>query len=61
MQLAKAEAEPDYFDDTLKRQLTEFQRLQHLAADGIAGARTLIHLDNLTGAADSPHLQAGQR
>ncbi|WNB75425.1 ExeA family protein [Methylomonas koyamae] len=61
MQLAKAEAEPDYFDDTLKRQLAEFQRRQHLAADGIAGARTLIRLDNLTGAADSPHLQAGQR
>ncbi len=44
------------FDETLKAELIAFQRRQHLASDGIAGARTLIHLDNQSGAANSPHL-----
>lgn len=45
------------FDESLKARVIDFQRRRHLAADGIAGARTLIHLDNETGAADSPHLK----
>lgn len=59
MVLPPAETAPDYFDVTLKQQLIQFQRRQGLAADGVAGAKTLIELDNLTGAAESPHLQAG--
>jgi general secretion pathway protein A len=49
--------QPLFFDESLKTQLIDFQRRHHLTADGIAGARTLIHLDNSTGAADSPHLK----
>jgi general secretion pathway protein A len=49
--------QPLFFDESLKTQLINFQRRHHLTADGIAGARTLIHLDNSTGAADSPHLK----
>lgn len=48
--------EPLFFDETLKKQVINFQHRHHLTADGIAGARTLIHLDNSTGAGDSPHL-----
>lgn len=44
------------FDETLKAELIAFQRRQHLTADGVAGARTLIHLDNQSGASASPHL-----
>ena len=60
MVLPPAETAPDYFDVTLKQQVIQFQRRQGLAADGVAGAKTLIELDNLTGAADSPHLQTGR-
>ncbi len=49
------------FDATLKAQLIAFQRRQHLTADGIAGARTLIHLDNQSGAPASPHLAITNR
>lgn len=49
--------QPLFFDEPLKTQLIDFQRRHHLTADGIAGARTLIHLDNSTGAAGSPHLK----
>ncbi|MEF3076562.1 AAA family ATPase [Methylobacter sp. Wu1] len=49
--------EPMFFDEALKKQVIDFQRLHHLTADGIAGARTLIHLDNSIGAKDSPHLE----
>ena len=43
--------------ETLKSQVINFQRQHRLSADGIVGARTLIHLDNKTGATDSPHLK----
>ncbi len=44
------------FDETLKAELIAFQHRQHLTPDGIAGARTLIQLDNQSGASASPHL-----
>ena len=49
--------QPLFFDESLKAQLINFQRQHHLTADGVAGARTLIHLDNQTGAAGSLHLE----
>lgn len=50
-------SESPFFDEALKAQVIDFQRQHHLTADGIAGARTLIHLDNSTGAGNSPHLE----
>jgi len=47
---------PEFFDPHLKKQVMDFQRQNHLFADGIAGARTILYLDNLTGSTDSPHL-----
>lgn len=54
-------ADPQTFDDALKAQLIAFQRRQHLTADGIAGARTLIQLDIQSGATNSPRLAITQR
>lgn len=48
---------PLFFDEALKAQVIEFQHRHHLLEDGIVGAQTLIHLDNQTGAATSPHLK----
>lgn len=48
---------PQFFDNALKKQVVNFQRQNHLFADGIAGARTIIYLDNITGSTDSPHLK----
>ena len=48
---------PLLFDESLKSEVINFQRRHHLTADGIVGARTLIHLDNGAGAVDSPHLE----
>lgn len=48
---------PGYFDPALKRRVSAFQTRRNLTADGVVGAQTFIHLDNLTGAADSIHLQ----
>ncbi|WP_347985863.1 AAA family ATPase [Methylomonas sp. AM2-LC] len=48
--------QPLLFDDSLKNQVISFQHQQHLSADGVAGARTLIQLDNISGALNSPHL-----
>lgn len=48
----------DVFDDDLKKHVSDFQRQNHLVADGLAGGRTLIHLDNLAGAPNSPKLSA---
>lgn len=50
-------AQPSLFDQELKKQLIAFQQQHRLVADGVAGARTLILLDNLTGARQSPHLK----
>lgn len=48
---------PQFFDETLKKRLINFQHQNHLVEDGIAGAQTIIYLDNITGSADSPHLK----
>lgn len=53
--------DPQTFDNALKAQLIAFQRRQHLTADGIAGARTLILLDIQSGAANGPRLAITQR
>jgi general secretion pathway protein A len=57
METSPSAEHPLYFDPPLKTQVIDFQRLHHLNSDGIVGARTLIHLDNATGATNSPHLQ----
>lgn len=46
-----------FFDDELKARVIAFQHRQHLLEDGVVGAHTLIHLDNRTGAGNSPHLE----
>lgn len=56
-----AGGDPQLFDDALKTQLMAFQRQQQLTPDGIAGARTLIQLQNRSGAEDSPHLDINPR
>lgn len=48
---------PQFFDKSLKKQVVNFQHQHHLFEDGIAGARTIIYLDNITGSADSLHLK----
>jgi len=48
---------PQYFDGLLKKRLLDFQRQNYLFEDGIAGAQTIIYLDNITGSVDSPHLK----
>lgn len=45
------------FDQSLKTQVMAFQRKHDLAADGIAGVLTLIHLENETKPDLSPHLK----
>jgi len=52
-----ASDEPLIFDASLKSQVINFQRKYHLLADGLVGARTLILLDNTTGAVNSQHLK----
>jgi general secretion pathway protein A len=49
--------QPQFFDQALKQRVRDFQRRHHLLEDGIAGAQTIIYLDNMTGSADSPHLK----
>lgn len=48
---------PQFFDEALKKRVQAFQRRHHLVEDGIAGAQTIIYLDNMTGPTDSPHLK----
>jgi general secretion pathway protein A len=48
--------DPGYFDDGLKQLVQEFQRDQGLQDDGIAGPRTLIHLNTLERRSAVPHL-----
>lgn len=48
---------PRLFDETLKKRIINFQQQNHLLEDGIAGAQTIIYLDNISGSADSPHLK----
>ncbi len=46
-------------DAALQRRLKEFQAAQHLKADGVAGPKTFIRLNQL-GGAQEPHLLAGK-
>jgi general secretion pathway protein A len=55
--VSTAAKQPLLYDKPLKEQVIAFQRRHTITADGIAGARTLIHLDNETGAYGSPHLK----
>jgi len=48
------------FDHALAQRLRRFQKLRGLQADGIAGPRTLIHLNTLIGERDFPMLVAAQ-
>jgi general secretion pathway protein A len=48
---------PRFFDEPLKKRVIDFQRRNHLFEDGVAGAQTIIYLDNISGSADSPHLK----
>jgi general secretion pathway protein A len=48
---------PRFFDEALKKRVINFQHQNHLLEDGIAGAQTIIYLDNITGSADSLHLK----
>ena len=48
---------PQFFDEPLKQRVINFQHQNHLLEDGIAGAQTIIYLDNISGSADSPHLK----
>lgn len=46
----------NFYDAGLKELVASFQRDQDLAADGVAGARTLINLNNLEKQAGVPRL-----
>ena len=48
--------DPTYFDAGLKELVQTFQRSQELDADGVAGARTLINLNNLDRQPSVPRL-----
>ena len=50
--------DPDFFDAGLKELVQNFQRDHGLEADGVAGARTLIYLNNLGRQPAVPHLGA---
>lgn len=47
----------DRFDDSLKQRLQAFQRAHGLLDDGVAGQQTLIYLNNLELAPETPRLQ----
>ena len=49
-------AEPDYYDDDLKKNVAAFQRSRTLNADGVAGSRTFIHLNNIISDEEIPRL-----
>ena len=50
--------DPQRYDAGLKELVQSFQRSQHLTADGVAGARTLIRLNNLDSDPELPRLDA---
>ncbi len=55
----KKPAENQPLDEGLQRRLKEFQAAQHLKADGVAGPKTFIRLNQL-GGAQEPRLLAGK-
>lgn len=48
--------DPLYFDEGLKTLVQDFQRSHELSADGVVGARTFIHLNNLSRPPTVPRL-----
>jgi len=50
--------DPRYYDAGLRQLVESFQRDRELSADGVAGARTLINLNNLDQGASIPRLGA---
>ncbi|VAW73203.1 General secretion pathway protein A, partial [hydrothermal vent metagenome] len=51
--------DPLFFDEGLKTLVQDFQRSRELDADGVAGARTFIHLNNLSRQPTVPRLGTG--
>lgn len=47
------------YDGSLKQAVERFQSAQHLAVDGIAGDETLIHLNTVLHASNTPYLDPG--
>lgn len=56
--MASITADPAYYDPALKALVESFQRDQALSADGVAGPRTLINLNNLERQPSVPRLGA---
>ncbi len=56
--LASIAPDPLLFDEGLKSLVQDFQRSRELSADGIVGARTFIHLNNLSRQSTVPRLSA---
>jgi general secretion pathway protein A len=54
--LAAVAQDPGFYDAGLRELVREFQRAQALDADGIAGPRTLIHLNNSDRSSEGPRL-----
>jgi general secretion pathway protein A len=54
--LAAVSQDPAFYDTGLRELVREFQRGQTLDADGIAGPRTLIHLNNSDRSSEGPRL-----
>ena len=48
--------QPLFFDDTLKERVKKFQSQRQLIADGAAGPRTIIHLQNAVDTENTPSL-----
>jgi len=56
--LASIAPDPLLFDEGLKTLVQDFQRNRELSADGVVGARTFIHLNNLSRQPTVPRLGA---
>lgn len=52
-----AASNPDYFDQALKKRVTDFQRSRGLVQDGVAGPKTFIYLDNAAKTPNIPKLE----
>jgi len=50
------ETDPDFFDESLRQLVMEFQRTNGLVEDGVAGSQTRALLDAQLAAADTPLL-----
>jgi len=57
--LSSIAPDPLFFDEGLKTLVQEFQRSRELSADGVVGARTFIHLNNLSRQSAVPRLDPG--